>query len=129
MTACQHGRWLRTRAASLTGVNHDGLLYEIRGDGMDGWRELATLTASAQPGSISNNAGGRRDVVMFRCCGPYSLIEQSLGGADIEIGSDRGICAEGFELLATLHPGESYEMAVTSDSGLSYTARWTHRGC
>lgn len=104
------------------------LRFECRTDAAGPWLKLGTLTPQVPPGSISHNAAGARDVILFRCCGDYSLVERSLGGADIEEGAARTILTDGTELLATLRDGESFEMAVTSDGGRSYTARWTHQG-
>ncbi len=95
------------------------------------WRPVAALTRDSQPGSISNNLpsrlGGGRDVIMFRCEGGHSVISRSSAGADYEAGPDRVLLTAGDVELARLHTGESYEMAVTTDRGVSCTVRWTHR--
>lgn len=89
------------------------------------------MTPSDPPGSISTNLpGGGRDVIMFQCCGGYSLIERSVSGADAldDQGAVRVIATAGTEVLARLLPGQSHEMTVTSDRGLTYPVRWTHIG-
>lgn len=68
-------------------------------------------------------------MIIFQCCGGYSLIERSTGGADTlaDQGATRVIATEGTEVLARLLPGqEPFEMTVTTDRGLTYPVRWTH---
>ncbi len=109
------------------------LLVEARAQ--DGsWRPVATLTPDSQPGSMSSNLpSGGRDVIMFWCDYGYSVISRSVGGADYETGPPgatrhyRGIIGVGTEELARLRAGESYELAVTTDRGVTCTVRWTHR--
>lgn len=103
-----------------------GLLYEIRAGAGGKWMPLATLTPSDPPGSISQNAPARRDVIMFYCAGGHSVVERSVLGADTEAGAMRVITTAGTERLATLKPGQSYEADVVSDKGIAYKARWTH---
>lgn len=107
-----------------------GLRVDV-GQGRDCWAELATLTVSDPPGSFSTNLPeGGRDVIMFQCCGGYSLIERSVSGADTlaDHGATRVIATAGTEVLARLLPGHSHEMTVTTDRGLTYPVRWTHIG-
>ncbi len=67
----------------------------------------------------------RRDHVPLR--GGHSVISRSSAGADYEAGPDRVLLTAGDVELARLHTGESYEMAVTTDRGVSCTVRWTHQ--
>jgi hypothetical protein len=102
------------------------LLLELRTPGAE-WKQIARLGPDDQEGSVSHNvAGGNRDVIMFACCGDYSVIRHSVAGADYEAGPDRVILTDGTEELARLGPGESFEMDVVSDSGIAYRARWSH---
>jgi hypothetical protein len=103
-----------------------GLLYEIRAVADGKWMTLATLTPDDPAGSISQNTPEGRDVIMFRCAGDHSVIEQSVAGGDIEVGAMRVVTTAGTEVLATLKPGQSYEADVVSDKGIAYKARWTH---
>ena len=103
------------------------LLMEVSADGR-GWKSGATLTPGQPEGSISHNwPDGKRDVLLFRCCGDHSLVRLSAGGADFEDGSDRVVVTAGFRDVVRLGPGDSFDMAVTSDRGVSYSVRWTHR--
>jgi hypothetical protein len=106
------------------------LRYEILlGTGEAAVAASAVLTEADPAGSISNNPGGRREMIVFRCCGPYSLIERASGTGDIEAGPARlvQIDPQGTELIAALHPGDVREMTIRADSGVAYTARWTHQ--
>jgi hypothetical protein len=101
-----------------------GLRIEIS-DGCGGWRPVAGMRPGDREGSISDSKPGRRDVIMFRCEPGRSVIRRSRAGADWEQGAERAVVPlAGFEELAVLVPGESFEMAVTSDRGVSYVARW-----
>ena len=102
------------------------LLMEVSADG-GGWRYGTTLVPGDREGSISHNwPDGKRDVILFRCCGDHSLVRLSSAGGDFEHGSDRIITTAGFREIARLGPGDSFDMAVTSDRGVSYRAKWTH---
>jgi hypothetical protein len=104
------------------------LLVEARRTGGD-WVTVGRLTATSPMGSMSNNLpGGNRDVIMFECAGGCSVIGRSLAGVDFEAGpagSLRVIGAVGVEELARLELGQSYEMPVTTDRGISVMVRWT----
>jgi hypothetical protein len=119
-----------TGPATLAGMTA-GLRIEVQPIGTDRWKQVATLTPSDPAGSVSTNLpGGGRDVILFSCCGGYSLILRSVSGADTLAGHDavRVIATEGTEVLARLLPGQSHEMTVASDRGLTYPVRWTHIG-
>ncbi|HMH89941.1 MAG TPA: hypothetical protein VK586_02525 [Streptosporangiaceae bacterium] len=106
------------------------LRYEILlGEGEPAAGASAVLTEADAPGSISNNPAGRREMIIFRCCGPYSLIERAGGSGDIDAGPARLVRIDppGTELIAALHPGDVKEMTIRSDGGHAYTARWTHQ--
>lgn len=79
------------------------------------WAETGRLEPGMAPGSMSNNAGEQRDVVVFRCEGAYSIVERSQVGVDMEVGLLRGITTTGFEQLARLADGEAYEMEIQTD--------------
>jgi hypothetical protein len=103
------------------------LLMEVSTDGTR-WKPGAVLAPGDPEGSISHNwPDGKRDLILFRCCGDHSLIRLSAAGADFEHGGDRVIVTTGVRAIAQLGPGESFDMAVTSDRGVSYRVRWTHR--
>lgn len=107
------------------------LRVDVQPAGTDRWAEAATLASSDPPGSISTNLpDGGRDVIMFRYCGGHSLIERSVGGVDglADHGAARVIATDGTEVLARLLPGQSHEMTVTTDRGLTCLVRWTHIG-
>jgi hypothetical protein len=68
-------------------------------------------------------------VILFRCESDRSVIRFSSAGADFEAGAERVIIPlSGFEELAVLGPGQSFERDVTTDRGLSCRVRWTHVG-
>jgi hypothetical protein len=104
------------------------LLVETRRADGD-WVTVGRLTVASPMGSMSNNLpDGGRDVIMFECAGGYSVICRSLAGVDFEAGppgSPRVIDAVAVEELARLEPGQSYEMPVTTDRGISVMVRWT----
>jgi hypothetical protein len=103
------------------------LLMEVSADGRE-WRSGATLLPASPGGSISHNwPDGKRDVILFRCCGDHSLVWLSAAGADFTAGGDRVVMSAGSREIARLGPGDSFDMAITSDGGVSYKARWTHQ--
>jgi hypothetical protein len=103
------------------------LSMEVSADGRE-WKPGTALTPGQPEGSISHNwPDGKRDLILFRCCGDHSLIRLSAGGADFECGDDRAIVTTGFREIARLGPDDSFDMAITSDRGLSYRVRWTHK--
>jgi hypothetical protein len=120
------GRGVAERyTAGVTGT----LLYEVRPPGTGKWITLGTLSPAADAGSITDMAGGRRDILLFRCEGERSVISRSAGGIDFDAGETRAVAPlEGLETLAELGDGQVYERDVVSDSGREYRARWTHRG-
>ena len=103
------------------------LLMEVSADGLE-WQFGTTLPPGEPGGSISHNwQDGKRDVILFRCCGDHSLIWLSGAGADFLDGDDRIVISAGTREIARLGPDDSFDMAVTSDQGASYRVRWTHR--
>jgi hypothetical protein len=103
------------------------LLMEVSLGG-DEWRPGTTLAPGDPEGSISHNwPDGKRDLILFRCCGDYSLIRLSAAGTDFEYGHDRIVTTAGLREIARLEPGDRFDMAVVSDRGASYRARWTHQ--
>jgi hypothetical protein len=103
------------------------LLVEIQLPGQD-WQPGVALAPQDGEGSISDICGpDARHIILFRCQGETSVVARSTGGMDFTEGLSRYVLAEGRELLAELADGQSYEQEVTSDSGVPYRARWTHR--
>lgn len=102
------------------------LVMEISPGGR-GWRPVAVLNPGDPEGSISNRRADRRDVILFRCEEQRSVVYRSAAGADYVSGVQRIVAALGTEELAALGDGESFELDVTMDSGLSGRVRWTHR--
>jgi hypothetical protein len=78
------------------------LLIEISGDGQE-WTRGGTLSPGQPEGSISHNwPDGKRDVILFRCHGDYSVIRLSVAGVDYEDGDDRMIMSAGLREVARL---------------------------
>jgi hypothetical protein len=103
------------------------LLMEVSADGTE-WKRAATLAPGEREGSISHNwPDGKRDVILFACHGDHSMIRMPASGADFEDGDARMVITTGLREVARLGPGESFDMAVTTDRGLSYRVRWTHQ--
>lgn len=101
------------------------LLFERRVDGA--WRPAVRLAAEDNPGSIAHyTPDGRRQVIIFDCCGPYSTVARSRGGVDETYDDVRIIYSNGLDLLARLLPGGQHEMLIRTGKGRSYLARWTH---
>lgn len=104
------------------------LILEVSAGG-SGWRRAAALNPGDPEGSISDNRGGGRDVLMFRCEPGRSVIRRSSAGVDFEDGPDRVVLPlAGFEELASLGPGESFERDVITGRGISCRVRWRHVG-
>lgn len=101
------------------------LVMEISADGR-AWRPVAVLNPGDPDGSVSNRQADRRDVILFRCEHHRSVVYRSTGGTDYESGAQRVVSTLGVEELASLTAGESFELDVTMDSGLSGRVRWTH---
>lgn len=112
------------QAAGVTGT----LLYEIQPPGQAGWQTLGVLRAADREGSITDTRPGSREIILFRCEGNRSVISRSAGGVDYEAGEARTVLPlQGRVTLAELNDGDFYERDVTSDRGIAYRARWTHR--
>jgi hypothetical protein len=105
------------------------LLLEILPSGERDWTTVGVLRAADRAGSITDTAGpGAREIISFRCEGDRSVISRSAGGIDFEVGPLRALLPLGGHVtLAELGDGEAYERDVTSDRGIAYRARWTHR--
>lgn len=92
-----------------------------------GWVPVGPVIREGdQPGSVSNKTADGRELILFICQGNRSLVIRSRNGFDIEKGADQEVFSQGFERLAALAAGESYEMPVTLPHGLSVDIRWTH---
>jgi hypothetical protein len=102
------------------------LILEVSG-GSD-WKQAAVMNPGDPEGSVSDNREDGRDILMFRCEAARSVIRRSTGGADFETGPGRVIVPFGFEELAVLADGESFERDVTTDRGVSFRVRWRHVG-
>ncbi|MBI2579712.1 MAG: hypothetical protein HYW27_02315 [Candidatus Aenigmarchaeota archaeon] len=81
------------------------------------WTKIGSIGPADLPGSLSDNRpDGGRDVYVFKCLGPLSVIYRSDAGMDIETGSLREIAASGSEVVKELRSGsEPYEMRVKTD--------------
>lgn len=96
--------------------------------GPQGWVDVGSLEWGMMPGSISNKASGTREVIRFGWVEGDIVIDRSIAGADMEEGSLRRIVSEGFQKLATLKAGESFEMPVQTDGMTEIlTLRFTHK--
>lgn len=101
------------------------LRFEFQRGGQ--WQPAVTITEDDQPGSLTHyEPDGRRQVIVFQCCGGWSTITRSTGGTDQEIGRMRVIHSLGSELLAKLLPGQQHERTIRLADGTSYQTRWTH---
>lgn|SRR5215831_3661463 len=90
------------------------LIVEMGRDDL-GWTTLGTMRPGDREGSLSDNSDGRRDILRFRTTPDCSIVEMSRAGVDVEVGVHRAIVATGFDVLARLRDGESYERPVQTD--------------
>jgi hypothetical protein len=81
----------------------------------DGEWALINQHEGGCPGSISNNTPEGREVLRFWFADGYSVVERSIGGADTEVGEARLITTLGFEPVARLEDGETYEFDMRTD--------------
>ena len=87
------------------------------------------LVVGSFAGSLSNNTPEGRDILRFSCEGGHSVIERSEGGFDVELEQLRVLGASGFEVLAILHNGESYEFDLRTDRMVEMVrTRFRHEG-
>lgn len=103
------------------------LLFEIY-DGRT-WREIARLSPTDRPGSLSDNKPGRRDVYYFACSkdDSHSMVNCSDAGIDAEQGMTREIYSIGGSTVATLRKGDPhYEMEITTPKGSKRKIRFSH---
>jgi hypothetical protein len=94
------------------------LRVEIYRLSSEAWQLVAELTSDDPNGSISDNlADGTRNIYMFGVAqtGRNAFIARSIFGLDVEYGSQRAVDTSGFETIALLKSGESYEMEVMTD--------------
>lgn len=94
------------------------LKVEIYSSSSEAWRLVAELNADDLNGSISDNlADGTRNIYMFGVnkTGRSAFIARSILGLDVERGAQRVVDSSGFETIALLKSGESYEMDVKTD--------------
>lgn len=103
------------------------LRVEVRN--VDGeWASVGELGPDDQPGSMSHNHDGQREILMFTCCGSHSTVEMSVAGLDLEWGPAREIHTGGFTEIARIGPGETFERLVIPDGHRrkALRVRWTH---
>src|ERR1700752_4882599 len=83
-----------------------------------GWRLIGELHEADPPGSMTHNPPeGARQVVLFTCCGQYSLIERSRGGGDITYGTTRAVApADGPDKLPRRGAGEQLGLLLRPDA-------------
>ena len=79
------------------------------------WVRAARMHAGEQPGSLSNNAAGRREILHFTCTAQESVISRSIAGTDQELDAARVIDTVGLEPIATLHQGDTFEVVICTD--------------
>ena len=95
------------------------------------WVTFATLKPGDRPGSMSNNLPEGREVILFECAkdDSYSTVRKSRAGVDFNpIEAIRSVVpSAGFDVLATLKDGESFEMDIKTDiSAAPKKIRLTH---
>lgn len=115
------------------------LVVDVRDD--DGaWRRGVVVDSDAEPGSLSHtDAGGHRHLYRLQCGRGSSVIDRCVGGVDTELAervmvdaagqlhASRLVSTTGFELVALLVDGASYEMDVRTDvSQATRRIRVTH---
>jgi hypothetical protein len=83
----------------------------------DEWVPVGEVSSGGNPGSFSNNYEEGRDLYVFGVDEKNNVgyVKKSVFGRDIAVGEDRLVEPVGYEDIATLHPGDSYEMDVKTD--------------
>jgi hypothetical protein len=95
------------------------MLYLELFRGSQNWQTIGRLAPGERPGSISHNAPDGRQIYRFEArSSALSVIERSVGGADIEVGSLRAIDPlYGFEEVARLTAvNPTLEFALRTDN-------------
>ena len=94
------------------------LKVELYNANADDWLPVAEIDAGEPNGSFSDNLpDGTRDVYMFGVDreNERGFVLRSLGGLDIEVSDTRRLDSLGFDEIASLTNGESYEMMIKTD--------------
>jgi hypothetical protein len=92
--------------------------------GVAPWRWLGAISPSDQPGSITDHAYGKRQVVVFGWRDGRPGVWLSLAGLDVETGPDRVVHSAGWETLADLNDGPHERLIVTA-MGIRSRMRWS----
>jgi hypothetical protein len=106
------------------------LRLEIFNDQDNTWHQAGVMQPGDRYGSVSDNTEHGRDIYYFGMdvIEGKAVIKKSLAGFDIEEGELRSIdTLGGLSLLASLEPGEQYELIVKTDkSPKPRKLRFTH---
>ena len=92
------------------------LIFELRVDSR--WQLLAIQTLADQPGTISNNHDGIRDIYLMQLFEDRATISVLPLGIDVEQGLDRTFDPDEVKLAQVMHtltPGQSIELTVRPD--------------
>lgn len=81
------------------------------------WKPIGKVKPTDQPGSMSDNKDGRREVYIFQCAADDSgsTIYRSKLGADAEFGPNRELLTTGLEVVKELKKGDQYEKDFNTD--------------
>lgn len=106
------------------------ILYEARKPEAREWRTIAQIDPKDPPGTFIDTTHGRRDVILFSCMGPTSIVTRSCDSAveDVNRHARFVLLVRGqMETVVrlTVH-GESFELDMRTAKGTSFRGRWTH---
>jgi hypothetical protein len=105
-------------------------MVEVRRNSEDDWRQAGPIINPGDPyGSISDNTKNGRDVYYFGVdlIEGTAVVKRSEAGIDVDLGGSRRISSIGGVLVASLNPGEHYEMTIKTDRSPSpLSVKFTH---